>query len=212
MKFKLYTPDGSAASEKEVSDWPVFEGDKGIQALRQYVLAVRNNKRQGTASTKTKAEVSGTGKKPFRQKGTGGARQGSRRTVIWRKGGVVFGPKPRDYSEKVNRKVKLLALQRALFERANQGQVDLIQKLESAEVKTKAMNSIIEKIAPQGKVLLIDDQFDDNTVLSVRNIDRVGMVDPVTLSAVDLLAYQRIIITEKGTDTLIARIKGGEES
>jgi len=210
MKFKLYTPDGSSSSEKEVAEWPELEGEKGAQALRQYVLAVRNNQRQGTASTKTKAEVSGTGKKPFRQKGTGGARQGSRRTVIWRKGGVVFGPKPRDYSEKVNRKMKLLALKRALFERASDGRVDLIEKFEATEIKTKVMNSVIGKIAPEGKVLLIDDNFDNNTALSVRNIERVGMVDPSTLNPLDLLAYQRIIITEKGTDSLIARIKGGE--
>ena len=210
MKFKLYTPDASSSSEKEVADWPVLEGTKGVQALRQYVLAVRNNQRQGTVSTKTKAEVSGTGKKPFRQKGTGGARQGSRRTVIWRKGGVVFGPKPRDYSEKVNQKMKLLALKRALFERANDGRVDLIEKLESEAVKTKTVNTLIGKIAPEGKVLLIDDTFDQNTVLSARNIERVGMVDPATLNALDLLSYQRIIITEKGTDTLIARLKGGE--
>lgn len=210
MKFKLYTPDATSSSEKEVADWPVLEEEKGVQALRQYVLAVRNNKRQGNASTKTKAEVSGTGKKPFRQKGTGGARQGSRRTVIWRKGGVVFGPKPRDYSEKVNRKMKLLALKRALFERANDERVDLIEKFETKEAKTKIVNSILEKIAPEGKVLLIDDNFDQNTALSARNIKRVGMVDSATLNALDLLSYQRIIITEKGTDTLIARIKGSE--
>ena len=210
MKFKLYTPDASSSSEKEVADWPVLDGTKGVQALRQYVLAVRNNQRQGTSSTKTRSEVSGTGKKPFRQKGTGGARQGSRRTVIWRKGAVIFGPRPRDYSEKVNQKMKLLALKRALFERANDGRVDLIEKLENETAKTKVMDSIISKIAPEGKVLLVDDTFDQKTVLSARNIERVGMIDPATLNPVDLLSYQRIIITEKGTDTLIARLKGGE--
>ena len=210
MKFKLYKPDASTSSEKEISDWPELEGDKGIQALRQYVLAVRNNRRQGNASTKTRAEVSGTGKKPFRQKGTGMARQGSRRTVIWRTGGVVFGPKPRDYSEKVNRKMKALALQRALYERGSDGRVDLIEKFEAPEVKTKAVNAVIEKIAPEGKVLLVDDSFEKNVVLSARNIKRVGMVDPATLNPLDLLSYQRIIISEKGIDTLLARLKGGQ--
>jgi large subunit ribosomal protein L4 len=210
MKFKLYSSDATTTSEKEVLDWPALEGDKGVQALRQYVLAVRNNQRQGNACTKTRSEVSGTGKKPFRQKGTGGARQGSRRSVIWRKGGVVFGPRPRDFSEKVNRKVKLLALERALFERAVDGRVDLIERLETPEIKTKVINQIIERIAPEGKVLLVDDAFDTKVVLSARNIERVGMVDPSTLNALDLLSYQRIIITEKGTDTLIARIKGGQ--
>jgi len=210
MKFKLYTADATASSEKEVAEWPVLEGTKGVQALRQYVLAVRNNQRQGNACTKTRSEVSGTGKKPFRQKGTGGARQGSRRSPIFRKGGVVFGPRPRDFSEKLNRKMKLLALKRALFERASDGRVDLIEKLETPEIKTKVMNAIIEKIAPEGKVLLIDDTFDSKAAMSIRNIERVGMVDPSTLNPTDLLAYQRIIITEKGTDSLIARIKGGE--
>jgi large subunit ribosomal protein L4 len=210
MKFKLYSSDATTASEKEVLDWPALEGDRGVQALRQYVLAVRNNQRQGNACTKTRSEVSGTGKKPFRQKGTGGARQGSRRSVIWRKGGVVFGPRPRDFSEKINRKVKLLALERALFERAVDGRVDMIERLETPEIKTKVINQIIERIAPEGKVLLVDDAFDTKVVLSARNIERVGMVDPSTLNALDLLSYQRIIITEKGTDTLIARIKGGQ--
>jgi large subunit ribosomal protein L4 len=210
MKFKLYKADGSVSSEKEIAEWPVLEGTKGVAALRQYVLAVRNNQRQGNACAKTRSEVSGTGKKPFRQKGTGGARQGSRRTVIWRKGGVVFGPRPRDFSEKVNRKMKLLALKRALFERAQDGRVDLIEKIECEAVKTKVMNALLSKIAPEGKVLLIDDNFDSKAALSLRNIERVGMVDPSSLNPLDLLAYQRIIITEKGTDSLIARIKGGE--
>ena len=138
MKFKLYTPDASASSEKEIAEWPVLEGEKGVQALRQYVLAVRNNKRQGTPLHQNKSRKSvELGRSLSVKKGLVVPGQGSRRTVIWRKGGVVFGPKPRDYSEKVNRKMKNLALQRALYERASDGRVDLIETLESKEVKTK---------------------------------------------------------------------------
>ncbi len=208
MKFKLYSPDGASNSEKELKEWPVLEGTKGVQALRQYILAVFNNKRQGTVSTKTRAEVSGTGKKPFRQKGTGMARQGSKRTVIWRTGGVVFGPKPRDYSQKVNKKVKALAFQRALFERANDGKIDLIEKFEASEPKTKQVTSLLSKIKPEGKILIVDDAFEQNTVLASRNIERVTMCQSASLNALDLIHSHHILMTERGADTVIARLKG----
>ncbi len=210
MKFKVYSPEGVEVSEKEIAEWPVLEGETGLQALRQYLLAVGNNQRQGNACTKTRSEVSGTGKKPFKQKGTGGARQGSRRTVIWRKGGVIFGPRPRDFSEKVNQKMKDLAFKRALFERASDGKVALIQRFESADAKTKTFNSILGKMAPAGRVLIVDDQFDDKMVLAARNIERVEMIGTDTLSATDLLKFQNIIISERGTDTILARVKGAE--
>ncbi|OPZ74004.1 MAG: 50S ribosomal protein L4 [Verrucomicrobia bacterium ADurb.Bin474] len=210
MKFKVYSPEGVEVSEKEIAEWPVLEGETGLMALRQYLLAVRNNQRQGNACTKTRSEVSGTGKKPFKQKGTGGARQGSRRTVIWRKGGVIFGPRPRDFSEKVNQKMKDLAFKRALFDRASDGKVALIQRFESADAKTKTFNSILGKMAPAGRVLIVDDQFDDKMVLAARNIERVEMIGSDTLSATDLLKFQNIIISERGTDTILARVKGAE--
>lgn len=210
MKFKVYSPEGVEVSEKEIAEWPVLEGDTGLMALRQYLLAVRNNQRQGNACTKTRSEVSGTGKKPFKQKGTGGARQGSRRTVIWRKGGVIFGPRPRDFSEKVNQKMKEMAFKRALFDRASDGKVTLIQRFESADAKTKTFNSILGKMAPAGRVLIVDDQFDDKMVLAARNIERVEMIGTDTLSATDLLKFQNIIISERGTDTILARVKGAE--
>jgi len=210
MKFKVYSPEGVEVSEKEIAEWPVLEGETGLMALRQYLLAVRNNQRQGNACTKTRSEVSGTGKKPFKQKGTGGARQGSRRTVIWRKGGVIFGPRPRDFSEKVNQKMKDLAFKRALFDRASDGKVTLIQRFESADAKTKTFNLILGKMAPAGRVLIVDDQFDDKMVLAARNIERVEMIGSDTLSATDLLKFQNIIISERGTDTILARVKGAE--
>ncbi|NBB79465.1 MAG: 50S ribosomal protein L4, partial [Verrucomicrobia bacterium] len=106
MKLKVYTADGTASEEKDFAQFPVFEGDKGVAALRQVILAHQANARQGNASTKTRAEVRGSGKKLFRQKGSGTARQGSRRVPHQRHGGVAHGPRPRDFSQKINRKMK----------------------------------------------------------------------------------------------------------
>jgi large subunit ribosomal protein L4 len=121
MKLKVFKADGSSSTEKDFPNFPEFEGDRGIATLRQVVIAQQANKRQGNASTKTRAEVAGSGKKLFRQKGSGTARQGTRRVPHQRHGGVAHGPKPRDYSQKTNRKMRQLAMQRALFDRAIAG-------------------------------------------------------------------------------------------
>lgn len=209
MKLQVFSTDGSSNSEKEFEHFPQFEGNKGQQAIRQVLIAYQANARQGNASTKTRAEVSGTGKKPFRQKGTGRGRQGSMRSPIWRTGGVVFGPKPRDYSQKVNRKVKALAFSRALFDAASADSLAVIEKWESATPKTKEFNKLISQIAPEGKILIIDDSFEDNTVLSARNIQRVAMTDSSSVNVGDLVRYKKIIASEKSISTLIARANGG---
>ena len=105
MKLEVYTTDGGNSKKKEFAI-PELEGDKGLYALKQIILAYQANQRQGCASTKTRAEVRGSGKKPWRQKGTGMARAGSRRSPIWRGGGITFGPRPRDYSQRLNKKMK----------------------------------------------------------------------------------------------------------
>jgi len=212
MKLKLYTADGSEHSEKEVARFPVFENDKGVQALRQVVLGQLANRRQGNASTKTRAEVSGTGKKPFRQKGTGMARQGTRRATQHRGGGIAFGPKPRDYSQKLNKKLRLLAFQRALFERGREGELKLIENFGLNEPKTRLMHSIVSNIAPVGKILLVDDSFNDNAALAARNLPRVELTRSGILNSHDLVYYDQIIVTEKAMDTVLARINGGEPS
>lgn len=211
MKLKLYTADGSKSSEKEIAHFPTFEGEKGVDALRQVILAHRANQRQGTASTKTRAEVSGTGKKPFRQKGTGMARQGTRRATQHRGGGIALGPKPRDYSQKLNRKMRVLAFNRALFERASEGNLSLIENFDMSEPKTRLMHSILGQIAPAGKVLLVDDSFGDNAALAARNIPRVAVTRSSTLNSYDLVYYDRIIVTEKGLDTVLARMNGEQQ-
>jgi len=210
MKLKVFTQDGSSSSEKEFDQIPTFEGDKGLDAVRQVVIATQANKRQGTHKVKTVSEVSGTGKKPFRQKGSGTARQGSRRAVHYKGGGIAHGPQPRDYSQKVNKKTRLLALQRVIFDGASEGQIQVIEKLTTPEIKTKAVDELLGKVQPQGSLLLIDDVFEDNVVLSARNINRVGFEVSSNVCVLELLKHKNILITEKGIQTLIARVNGGE--
>jgi large subunit ribosomal protein L4 len=158
MKLKVYSSDATKTSEKEFN-LPTFEGDRGLQAVKEVVVAHRANARQGTRSTKTRGEVSGGGKKPWNQKGTGRARAGSIRSPLWVGGGVVFGPRPRDFSKKINNKVKALAFSRALYDRAVAGEIEVIENFSPAQPKTKLMSKVVKVIAPKGKVLLVDAPF-----------------------------------------------------
>jgi len=206
MKLKVYSVDGQQSEEKEFSAFPHFEDDKGIAALRQVVIAQQANKRQGNASTKTRAEVSGSGKKLFRQKGTGRARQGSRRVPHQRHGGVAHGPKPRDFSQKINSKMKTLALRRALFERAAEGGISVIEAFEVSEPKTKLFNQVLTAVLPERKkVLIIDDCFEENTTLAARNIEGLSFATASDLSVLDVVRYRKIIVSSKGIETIIAR-------
>jgi large subunit ribosomal protein L4 len=210
MKLKVYSPDGKTSREQDFSDLPVFEGDKGVQALKEVIVAINANARLGTHSTKTRGEVSGGGKKPWRQKGTGRARAGSTRSPIWVGGGVVFGPKPRDYSKKINAQVKSLAFSRALFERAVAGEIDVIEAWSVAQPKTKLITEVIARIAPVGKILLVDDSFEKNAALAARNVERVSLQEAAKLNAKDLAQYKRIIVSTKGLEKIIARVNGGK--
>src|SRR6184192_2131804 len=129
MKLTVFSPDGTSSREQEFAGLPVFEGDKGLQAVKEVVVAINANNRQGTHSTKTRGEVRGGGKKPWRQKGTGRARHGSIRSPIWMGGGVSHGPKPRDYTMRVNKKMKRAALRGALTDAAASGKLALVNAL-----------------------------------------------------------------------------------
>ncbi|MGC6456146.1 MAG: 50S ribosomal protein L4 [Coraliomargaritaceae bacterium] len=212
MKLKVYTADGATSEEKEFAQFPQFDDDKGVAALRQVVIAHRANARQGTASTKTRAEVRGSGKKLFRQKGSGTARQGDRRTPHQRHGGIAHGPKPRDYTQKINGKMKALAFRRALFERASEGGLTVIQALQVESPKTKLFNTVLNAVLPKrGRVLLIDDSFEGNTALAARNIEGVSLAEACNLSTLDVVQYRNIIVSEKGIQTILARANGGEK-
>jgi large subunit ribosomal protein L4 len=209
MKLKVYSTDGKTSREQDFG-LPVFEGDKGVQALKEVIVAINANARLGTHSTKTRGEVSGGGKKPWRQKGTGRARAGSIRSPLWVGGGVVFGPKPRDYSKKINAQVKALAFSRALFDRAVAGEIDVIEAWSVSQPKTKLFNEVLGRIAPEGKILVVDDAFEKNAALAARNVERVSLQEAAKLNAKDLAQYKRIIVSTKGIKKIIARVNGGK--
>ncbi len=210
MKLTVFNSDGTTSSEKDFAGLPVFEGDKGLQAVKEVIVAINANNRQGTHSTKTRGEVRGGGKKPWRQKGTGRARAGSIRSPLWGGGGVVFGPKPRDYSKKINGKVKNLAFSRALFDRAIAGEIAVIEAFAATVAKTKAMNVIVARIAPKGKVLLVDAPFAAATAQASRNIERVSLQEAAKLNTLDLAQYKKIIVSTKALEAIIARVNGGK--
>ncbi len=210
MKLKVFSSDGKTSREQDFAGLPTFEGDKGLQAVKEVIVAINANNRLGTHSTKTRGEVSGGGKKPWRQKGTGRARAGSTRSPIWVGGGVVFGPKPRDYSKKINSKVKALAFSRALFDRASAGEIDVIDAFELNPVKTKVLNQIIERIAPKGKILIVDAEFTADTARAACNLERVALQEACTLNTLDLAQYKKIIVSSKALEAIIARVNGGK--
>jgi len=210
MKLKIFNPDGTQSRDQEFEGLPTFEGDKGLQAVKEVIVAIRANGRQGTHSTKTRGEVRGGGKKPWKQKGTGRARAGSSRSPLWGGGGVVFGPKPRDYSKKINAKVKALAFSRALFDRATAGEIAVIEAFAASPAKTKVVHQLVGRIAPDGKILLVDAPFAAETLRAARNIARVTLQDAVKLNTFDLAQYRKIIVSAKALETIIARVNGGK--
>lgn len=207
MKIKFYGVDGICNGERDY-DIPTFEGDRGLQVLKEAILAYQANLRQGNACTKTRGEVHGSGKKPFRQKGTGMARQGERRSPLARGGGVVFGPKPRDFSVQLNRKEKRLALQRALFDAAIEGKLLVLEALKTMESpKTAVMFDILNKIVEGHKSLVIDDEFSFNQLLSLRNLNRIFSVDAKSVNAFDLVRFQKVVITDRALLSVLKRVQ-----
>ncbi len=211
MKLKVHSADGATRTEKEFAI-PEFTGRKGMKALRQSVLAYQANRRQGSASAKNRNEVSYSGRKPWRQKGTGLARSGSRGTPLWRHGGVAHAPKPRDYTQKTNKKMKVLAFARALYDRAAAGELEVIERFEAAEPKTKRMHGILGRIAPRGRLLVVDEAWTENVILAIRNLERVCMCEAHCLNALDLCHHDKIIVSEKGLSHLLARARRRETS
>lgn len=209
MKLKVYSSDATKSTEQDFA-LPTFEGDKGLQAVKEVVVAHRANARQGTRSTKTRGEVSGGGKKPWNQKGTGRARAGSSRSPLWSGGGVVFGPRPRDFSKKINNKVRALAFSRALFDRASAGDVDVIEAFTPAQPKTKLIGQVVNRIAPKGRVLLVDAPFSSEASRAARNLGRVTLQEAAKLNTLDLVGYSRIVVSTKALEQVLARINGGQ--
>ena len=207
MKFPYFTAEGTEDGERDYPSFMNFEKNKGIDALRQVILAIRSNKRQGSASTKTRAEVRGSGKKIQRQKGLGIGRAGDKKAVQRRGGGVVFGPKPRSYNKKVNRKTKRLALARALFDGSTEGKLSLIEAWKVSEAKTKHFTQVINKVIPDSRrSLIVDDAFEDNFGYAARNVSRITLARAQDLSPLDLVLADKVIFSVSGLEVLLAKV------
>ncbi|NLG68281.1 MAG: 50S ribosomal protein L4 [Firmicutes bacterium] len=171
--------------------------------IHQAVLAHLANRRQGTHSTKTRGEVSGGGRKPWRQKGTGRARQGSIRSPLWRHGGIVFGPKPRVYGFPIPRKARRLALKSALSAKLRDGQVVVLEQLRLSEPKTRAMVSVLEGLKVKGqKALIIMGEKDPNVFLAARNIPGVALLPPDALGVYPVVDADRVVLTKDAVAAL----------
>ena len=170
-------------------------------------MAVRANKRQGNASTKLRSEVSGSGKKIFRQKGLGVGRAGDKRAPQRRGGGVVFGPRPRSYSQKLNKKVRKLAFQRALIDQADSDNLILIEDFTIEAPKTKQLNQLVKKIVPESpKTLLVSDQHSENIILAGRNLPNTSLSSVPDLGPVDIFQADKIIFSVKGIESLLTKL------
>jgi len=165
--------------------------------LYDAITLARNNSRQGTASTKTRSEVSGGGRKPWRQKGTGRARQGSTRAPHWPGGGVVFGPTPRSYAKKMNKKERRLALKSALSYKVIESELIVVDNFNLETNKTKEALKALENLKATKKVLLVVDELTDNIILATRNIKEVVLLEASEINTYDVIAADNMIITEK---------------
>jgi large subunit ribosomal protein L4 len=202
MSAKVLTK--AAAKEANIE---IIEDGQGTQAVHDVIVAMRAARRSGSANTKSKAEVDLTGAKPWRQKGTGRARAGYKASPIWRGGGVVFGPKPRDYSKKISKSVRRLALRKALSERIKAGDVLTVDKFAVPQIKTKSFVDLLRKQTDAVKVLIVSDSFDENTFKSARNVKPVKLATASDVNTEQLLGFQKILVTHKALEQLAERIR-----
>lgn len=183
----------------------VIENGIGTQAVHDVVVAMRAARRSGTACTKSKADVNLSGAKPWRQKGTGRARAGYKSSPVWVGGGVVFGPKPRDYSKKVTKSVRRLALRKALSSRIIAGDVLVVENFAILTPKTKAFVSWVKENVGVEKSLIVSMNFDETTFMSARNVQPTRLVTADDVNTEELLAYKKIVITKDALNKLAER-------
>ena len=192
-KVDVYNIEGKKVSDIELAD-SVFGIEPNENIVHSVLKNYLANQRQGTQSTKTRAEVSGGGKKPWRQKGTGRARQGSTRAPQWIKGGVALGPKPRSYRYTVNKKERRLAIRSVLSSKVLEKELTVVDKLELKEIKTKSMVKALQALKVEGKTLIILPENDKNVVMSARNIKGVKTISANNINVFDLLKYSNLIL------------------
>ena len=194
-KVNVYDMQGNIVEEIEL-DSNIFGVEVNTHCMHMAVVNNLANKRQGTHSTLVKSEVSGGGKKPYRQKGTGRARQGSTRSAQWIHGGIVFGPKPRDYSYTIPKKVKRLALKSSLSSKAIDGDIVVVDKLSFEEIKTKNMVEVLKNLGVDSTALVVIPEKDINVVKSASNIKGIETAYVNTINVYDILNHSKFIVTK----------------
>src|SRR5438874_10199857 len=194
MKLTIKDAKGNDQSELEVK-FPLIEDGKGTQAVHDAVVAYQAAQRMGTACTKNVGEVAGTNKKPWRQKGTGRARAGSFQSPLWRGGGVVFGPRPRDFGKKISKATKQLALRKALSERLKAGDVIVVDDIKLNSPKTREFIGLLSALKVEGTTLVVAPGPDKNLALASRNVPRVEVAASDSLNTYQVLRFDKLLFT-----------------
>lgn len=211
-KLPIINLQGKSAGEYDIAD-ELLTYDKGLQALQDAVVRHRANCRQGSASTLGKGEVSGSNRKLWKQKGTGRARTGLRQSPVWRGGGVVFGPKPRDYSKQQNKQEARLAFRRAVSEKIAGGQIKVVESLAIDAPKTKAFAALMGNLGVQAPALFVTLNVQSDLVQAARNIPRVEVTTVGNMHTYQLLRYPNVVVTREAMSALEERLqkaKGGK--
>jgi len=205
MNLTVKNIQGKDSGQVEVK-LALIENGRGTEAVHQTVVAYNAAQRMGTACTKNAGEVAGTNKKPWRQKGTGRARAGSFQSPLWRGGGVVFGPKPRDYSKKVNRTTRQLALRKALSERLKAGDVLIVDEFKLTTPKTKDFLGVLSALQVEGTALIVDHSADKNLQLASRNVSRVELATGDSLNTYQVLRSGKLVFTRGAFEQVEKRL------
>lgn len=205
MNIKIKSLSGSEDGEYEVRFELIADG-RGTQAVHEAVVAYTAAQRSGTACTKTVAEVAGSGRKPWRQKGTGRARAGYVRSPIWRGGGVVFGPKPRSFRKKISKKTKRLALKKAMSERLKDGDVQVVDSFGFEKPSTKAFLNVCAVLGLDGTILVVTDSKDENLILSARNVPYAEVTLASTLNTYEVLKCDHLVFTRTAFEVVDNRL------
>ena len=199
-KLSVYNIEGNQVGEIELND-AVFGVEVNENLMHKAVLSQLANNRQGTQKAKTRSEVSGGGRKPWRQKGTGHARQGSTRSPQWTGGGVVFAPKPRDYSIKLNKKERRLAIKSALTTKVNESKLIVLDSFELDEIKTKKFVAVMNNLKAE-KALVVLNEKNDNVIKSANNVPTVKTALTNTINVYDILKYDTLVLTQDAVATI----------
>ncbi len=204
-KLPLKNVKGDSVGDYEFAD-NLLVLDKGNQAVHEAVVAYNAHQRAGTASTLSKSEVNGSGKKPWKQKGLGRARAGYKQSNVWRGGYAAHGPQPRNYKKKLSKKVVKLAFQRAFSAKVDQGDITVIDELAVSAPKTKEFAAVLKNLGLDRGALFIVDETNDNLVLASRNIDRVELATAKLVNTYQILRYKNVVVTKAGMAALEARL------